>query len=205
MSSPLLLQLLFQVRQGGDQNALVLADPARRDVGDGRRVEVVVLLATAAQGHDQPGTLQHRDVLAHRLTGHVKLRAQLDERLPVVRMQAVEQVPSRGVGESGEHRYVVVHGSHIRQPLGCLSTTAAWLESAQPAATASPRAVRSYRTARPTRRRVTRPAACSAARWSPTVPRARPSCATSWLVVAGTPSARRTAARYVPMRRSSAS
>jgi hypothetical protein len=57
-------------------------------------------------------------VLADRLARQSRVCAQLSQRLSVVRMQAVEQVASRGIGEGAENGV----GAHrlIMQPKGCM-------------------------------------------------------------------------------------
>ena len=98
-----------------DAVPVVAGDPALGDVVDGRRVEVVQLLPAAADGRDEVGRLQHGEVLAHRLAGHVQPRAQLAQRLAVALVEAVEQDPAARVGQRLEH---VVSAN--RQPFGCL-------------------------------------------------------------------------------------
>jgi hypothetical protein len=94
-------------------------DPAVGDRVDRHRVEVVQLLPAVPDGGDEVGPLQHREVLADRLPGHVEARAQLVQPLPVPGVEAVEEPPTAGVGQRLEdlvHPRPVVHAA-IRLPL----------------------------------------------------------------------------------------
>ncbi len=54
------------------------------------------LLAAPPERHDQRRLLEHLEVLGHGLSGHVQVLAELPERLPVLRVQPVEQQPAPG-------------------------------------------------------------------------------------------------------------
>src|SRR5690349_4378128 len=77
--------------------------PAIGDGAQGRGVDGVVLVPTLASGDDQPGRLEHVEVLRDRLAGRrqVVLRrqpgAELEEGLVVTLDQLVEDRPSGGI------------------------------------------------------------------------------------------------------------
>jgi hypothetical protein len=86
---------------------LVLRDPARGDLVNRDGVQVVQLLAPAADSGHEVGGLEDREVLRDRLARHFQVRAEVRERLPVTRAQRVEQAPPRRTGqgtEDGVHR-----------------------------------------------------------------------------------------------------
>ena len=97
----------------------------------GAGVEVVELLPAAADGRDEVGRLEDREVLAHRLAGHVQPCAELAERLAVPFVQAVEQEPPARVGQRPEDLVHLLSPicSHLaaydRQPRGCMSSPSA--------------------------------------------------------------------------------
>jgi hypothetical protein len=78
-------------------------DPLFQSVVDGRGIEVVQLLPPPAHGRDDAGRLEHREVLADRLPGHVEAGAQLAQGLPVAGVQAVEEASATRIGERPEH------------------------------------------------------------------------------------------------------
>ena len=88
---------------------------------DRHRIEVVQLLPAATERDHQRRLLQKHEMLGHGLATHVEMLAELAERLPVVRVQLVEQEPSAGVGESLEHLVHVGVHDVIMQPFGCMS------------------------------------------------------------------------------------
>src|SRR5262245_24517719 len=102
-----------------------MGDPALTDLADGRGVEVMELLAAAADGGDQVGRFQDGEVLAHRLPGHVQSGAELAEGLAVARVEAVEELPATRVGQRLEdlvHLLICSHqAAYNRQPEGCMS------------------------------------------------------------------------------------
>ena len=53
-------------------------------------VQVVQLLSPPADRRHEIGGLQDREVLRDRLAGHLEMRAEVGERLPVARPQRVE-------------------------------------------------------------------------------------------------------------------
>ena len=73
----------LEVSEGVHAVTVVRRDPALGDLVDGCRVEVVELLPPAANGRDEVGRLEHREVLAHRLPGHVQPGAELAQGLAV--------------------------------------------------------------------------------------------------------------------------
>src|SRR5262249_16929410 len=91
--------------------AVVVADPPVGDLPDRSRVEVVELLAAAADGRDEIGCFEDVEVLANGLPRHLELAAELAQRLPVARVQRGKQVPSARIAESPED--VVQIRSHL--------------------------------------------------------------------------------------------
>ena len=97
------LQCSLQIGQGVDAGAVVVLDPTLRDLVDGGGVQEVQLLPTTANRGQEVGRLQDGQVLAHRLAGHVLAFAELLQALAAGVVQAVEQAPAAGVGQSPEH------------------------------------------------------------------------------------------------------
>ena len=111
----------LQVSERLDAVLVVLVDPAGFDLVDGRGVEVVQLLAPASNGGDEVRRLQHREVLAHRLTRHVEPLTELHEVLPATRVQPVEHAPPARIGQRLEDRVHVAVRRHQPQLLICSS------------------------------------------------------------------------------------
>src|SRR5690606_41200877 len=99
----------------------VLVDPPVVDRLDGNRVQVVELLAPHLPGHDQPGLLEHLEMLHHPETGHLQARFQLGERPAVSLVEQVEKVPTGRVGECLEDPRSEEHTSELqsRENLVC--------------------------------------------------------------------------------------
>src|SRR5262249_47583995 len=70
------LQGFLQVGECAHPIAVVVVDPPVGEVVDGRSVQVVQLLPATPQRRNQAGLLQDREMLAHRLPGHLKAGAQ---------------------------------------------------------------------------------------------------------------------------------
>jgi hypothetical protein len=115
-----LLEFAFEFGESAQLPALVPADPARADLVDGDRVQVVELLASAPHDDDEVRRLQDVEVLRDRLTRDVLVGAEFAERLAVARVQAVEQRAAARVGKGTEDG-VQVH-QVIMQRTGCMST-----------------------------------------------------------------------------------
>jgi hypothetical protein len=100
-NTALLLDMTFQGHQGARATLGVLADPPVVDLLDRDRVEVAVLLATDASGHDEPGVLEHAKMLHHAESRHVVREggSELVHRLPLVREEPVEDPPPRRIGK----------------------------------------------------------------------------------------------------------
>ncbi len=80
---------------------------------DGRRVEVVQLLATAFHARDQVRAFQDAQVLGHSLAAHASAFAKFAEGLPVTREKRVEQGPPALVGQGAENAVnCLVFGVH---------------------------------------------------------------------------------------------
>ena len=68
-----------------------------------------MLLPAPAAGDDEPGVLEHAQVLHHAEPRHLQLGLELGQRAAVTLTKPVEQMPSRRVGEHLEHEVVVGH------------------------------------------------------------------------------------------------
>jgi hypothetical protein len=80
-----------------------------------------LLAAPPNDGHEVR-LLQHRQVLGHRLPGHVQTGAELPQRLAVIRAQSVQQLSPTAVGQRLEDLFLIgIHGI-IMQPFGCMSS-----------------------------------------------------------------------------------
>ena len=95
--------MLFQIAQGLQAMALVLADPALVDVVEGDGVEVVQLFAAVPDDGDEVGVLEQVEMLGHGLAGHVEVRAEAGQRLPAALVEQVEQLATAGIGERFEN------------------------------------------------------------------------------------------------------
>jgi len=80
-----------------------VVDPAFGDLVDRCGVQVVELLSAAAHRGDEICRLQHRQVLADRLAGHVEPRAQLAKTLSAAGIQAVEEPAATRIRQRLEH------------------------------------------------------------------------------------------------------
>src|SRR5262249_12264022 len=78
---------------------VVVANPPLSEFANRCRVEVMELLAAAADRGDEVGCLEDVEVLADGLPRHLELATELTQRLSVVLVERVEQAPPTGVGE----------------------------------------------------------------------------------------------------------
>jgi hypothetical protein len=79
------------------------------DQPDRDGIEEMQLLPPLLAGDDEPGLLEHLEVLHHAEAGHRQLGLQLRQRAAVTCEQEVEQEATRGVGKRLEHAVVVGH------------------------------------------------------------------------------------------------
>jgi hypothetical protein len=92
------------------------AEPAVRQRGEWRRLQVVELVAALAPAPDEAGCLQDLEMLRDRLSCHGELvpgrqsGAELEQRLPVPFREFVEDRASRGIRQGLED---VTHGQSI--------------------------------------------------------------------------------------------
>ena len=92
--------LLVQGYERGRESSRILADPPIGNLLDGRWIEVVPLRASIPHSDHQIGLCQHSEVFHHSKAGHLRKHlAQLVECLPVAVEQAIQECPSRRVGE----------------------------------------------------------------------------------------------------------
>src|SRR5262249_47363070 len=115
-------KLSLELRQRAQARALEFSDPALRDGVDRHRIDVVQLLAALALRRHEIGLLQDGEMLRHRLACHVQTPTQLSERLPILRVQPVQQPPAAGIRERAKNG-VVRHAFNM-QPFSCLSSGA---------------------------------------------------------------------------------
>ena len=111
----------FQIAQRLQAMAFIFANPALGDLVQRHWIEVMELFAPAPHRGHEAGRFQHGNVLGHRLAGHVEVRAQLAQRLPVAGEQLVQQPAARAIGQGFENR---VHCGNNMQPKGCMSSPA---------------------------------------------------------------------------------
>jgi hypothetical protein len=82
------------------------------------------LVAASAFGSDQPGILQHVQVLGYRLAGrpdavpHGQTAADLEQRLRILLSQLVEDLATGRVGQGLED---ITHDAQLMQVVACLS------------------------------------------------------------------------------------
>ncbi len=95
----LIFETVFQLAQCLQALAFVLANPALVDLMQRRRIEVVQLLAPMPQRDDEIGLLEQCEVLGDGLPRHVETGTQFPQRLAVLCIQPVQQLPPAGVGE----------------------------------------------------------------------------------------------------------
>lgn len=101
--------------------AIVFGDPAVRDFIDRDGIEVVQLLASAPDSDDKIPSLQKPEMLGHSLPRHVHALAKFAERLSILFVESIQELPAAGVRERLEHSVVFgIHG-FIMQPFGCMS------------------------------------------------------------------------------------
>jgi hypothetical protein len=109
------LEILLQFVQGIELGAFIFGNPARVDLVQRHRIEVVQLFATTPDSGDEVRRLQNDEMLGYRLSRHVEQLAQPAERLAVFAAQLIEQLPAARIGECLEN---VVHdrvtiGNHM--------------------------------------------------------------------------------------------
>ncbi len=115
-----MLQFGFEVAQASDPGLGVLAHPPVVDEADRHGVQKVQLLATPPLCDDETGFLEQLEVLHHAEARHGEAGFELSERLSVVPVELIEELPAGRVGEGFEHR---VHphtiGDHLVTCQGC--------------------------------------------------------------------------------------
>jgi hypothetical protein len=89
---------------------------------DGDRVEIVKLLTPSSHRGNQVGVFKPREVLCHRLAGHIKVRTKLSQRPASVLVQGIQQASPGRVSESLEH-LINTHGNQFMQQDACMSRT----------------------------------------------------------------------------------
>ena len=101
---------------------LVFCDPAFVYFMDGDRVEIVELLTPSSHRGNQVGVFKPREVLCHRLAGHIQVRTKLSERPASVRAQGIQQASPGRVSKSLEY-LINIHGNQFMQQHACMSRT----------------------------------------------------------------------------------
>src|SRR6185312_1787332 len=103
------LQKSLEVVQRPQARLLELADPALVDFLQWHGIEEVQLFPAAPHGRYEIRRLEDPEVLRDRLARHVQVRAQVAERLTVMRVQEVEALTATGVGQRLEQQVGVIH------------------------------------------------------------------------------------------------
>src|SRR5262249_23694329 len=98
--------------------ALELADPAFGDRVDRHRVDEVQLLPTLTLEGHEVCLLENRQMLGHSLTRHLQPLAQLAQRLAILPVQPVQQLPAARIGQGPKYS-VVIHVYNM-EPFGYL-------------------------------------------------------------------------------------
>jgi hypothetical protein len=80
----------LEIGQNSQPGLFKLADPSLGNLVDRDGIEIVQLLATLFERHDEVGLFEHGQMLHDRLARHVMAFAQLTQCLPVPRMKPVE-------------------------------------------------------------------------------------------------------------------
>ena len=103
---------MLEIRERRDAVLGVLVDPPVVDEPDRHRVQEVQLLPALPAGDDEPGVLEHAEVLHDAEAGHLELGLELRERAAVALEEPVEEMAPGRVGERLED-LVVVHELEI--------------------------------------------------------------------------------------------
>jgi hypothetical protein len=106
----------FEFRECIQAWRIELADPAFGHLVDRHRIDEVQFFATVPPPGHEIGLLKNRQMLRHRLAGHVQSLAQLAERLTISAVQPIQQLPTASIGQSVKHS-VVAHAGN-REPVG---------------------------------------------------------------------------------------
>ncbi len=88
----------FQIAQRLEAVAFVFGDPALGDLVQRHRIEEMQLLASAPDRGDEVRLFEENQMLGHRLPGHLQMRAQIRQRLSVVRVQHIQQLAAARIG-----------------------------------------------------------------------------------------------------------
>ena len=108
------LQSLLDLAERCRPGLGVLAHPPVVDEPDRHGVQVVQLLAALPPCDDEPGLLEQLEVLHDAEAGHREPLHERTERLPVLAIERVEQLPASRVGQCAEHRvHVRTIGDHL--------------------------------------------------------------------------------------------
>lgn len=93
-----LFETPLQIAQRLEAVAFVFGDPALGDLVQRHRIEEMQLLASAPDRGDEVRPFEEKQMLRHRLPGHVQMRTQFRQRLSVVRVQLIQQLSAARVG-----------------------------------------------------------------------------------------------------------
>jgi len=109
--------MCFQFTQRLQVVAFIFADPALVNLVQRHRIQVMQLLAPAPDRGDQVRGLQQGQMFSHRLPGHVQMRAELPQGLPIVLVQLIQQRAPALIRQCFEH---CIHHATNMQPNGCI-------------------------------------------------------------------------------------
>ena len=98
--------------------ALEFPDPAFGDLVDRNGIDEVQLFPALPLPGDESSLLENREMLGDGLARHVQPRAKLAERLAVLPVQSIQQLPAAWICQGVEHG-IVIH-LHNREPYGSL-------------------------------------------------------------------------------------
>lgn len=91
-------QTAFEVAQGFEPRSLEFADPAVVERLERHGVQKVQLFSPAPLHGDEVCRFEHGEVLRHAPPRHVEVLAELAERLPIVSVQAIQELSTPWIG-----------------------------------------------------------------------------------------------------------
>src|SRR5277367_5488156 len=112
-------QFFLERGQGGKVVALEFPDPTFGDLVDGNGIDVVELFPPSPLPGYETRLPENGEMLGDRLARHGEPRAQLAQRLAVLPVQPVKQLPPARVGQ-GVKQGVVIHARNM-EPFGSLT------------------------------------------------------------------------------------
>ena len=105
-----MLQFCLEIGERRNVTFPVFVDPTVVNQPNRHRVEEVQFLAARPASQDETGIFEDAKMLHHAEARHLQLGLELGERAAVTRVEPVEEVTARRVGQSPEHAVIV----HVR-------------------------------------------------------------------------------------------